>query len=99
MTKRIISFLLMNAVVLSLSACGVSRAEEKGRTAFREGPEYDYHCGALFGRTVSADEIPSGTWERTWDHKRGSSGNRDTACVLLRLAESVEYISDDTGSV
>ncbi len=53
----------------------------------------------FFGRIVSTVKISFGTWEGTRDYQRRSGGNRDTACILLWLAQSVEYISDDSGSI
>ena len=37
--------------------------------------------------------------QAAWDYKRGSGRNDYTACVLLWLAESMEHISADPGSI
>ena len=71
----------------------------KGRAAFGQGQKYDYHRGALFGRLIPAAKVPSRAWEGAWHYKRGGGGNRDTACILLWLAESMEDAIDAANEI
>lgn len=44
-------------------------------------------------------KIPSDAWQRTWDHKGRSGGDRNTAGFLLRVAQGMERVSADSGSI